>query len=434
MYRQFFVLSLVFSTVIGDLISQTGFENWVKPLENYKIQPVVGIQLWSVYSTGEELYDANSNVYNHTPDRMNTMIRRSRFGFKAQPYTRLKFTLVTALDLVGRDSRSGIVGGVNNGSRPTLGLWNAFVQWRISKHNESLHIIVGYFPPQLGKESFTSAFSVNSMAKSFSQAYIRQHLTGKNPGRTTGILFGGLWIQENRFLNFQYSFGVHNPIFTKDESNSSGNFSSPLLVGRTVFYFGDPETSEFKLNGDINAYGKRKGLSLGISVSRQGKSSIFVDATAFGFDFLFNHGKLNVDGEYYFLWRKGTREADNLVRNFNYLSKTGFARIGYNVTISQRWLIEPVFMAMGFRGAFSKIEHEDAVAVRAFSGEEQTYDLGINWYLNQRKLKLLLHYTWRSGNPGAIPEHLVRNQYYVQKEVGAIKRGNWLGLGCNMVL
>ena len=48
-------------------------------------------------------------------------------------------------------------------------------------------------------------------------------------------------------------------------------------------------------------------------------------------------------------------------------------------------------------------------------------------------LKVLLHYTWRAGDPGAAGDGATVNEYFYQSGVGAIRRGNWIGLGINAI-
>ena len=82
----------------------------------------------------------------------------------------------------------------------------------------------------------------------------------------------------------------------------------------------------------------------------------------------------------------------------------------------------------------SALEQSRAAQVKAFSGQESNFDVGINWYLNRHKLKLALHYSWNVGDPGDAPAGNTINQYFAQGALGAIRRGNWWGLGMNWVL
>ena len=67
------------------------------------------------------------------------------------------------------------------------------------------------------------------------------------------------------------------------------------------------------------------------------------------------------------------------------------------------------------------------------AGEETTFDAGVNWFLDGKNLKLALHYTWRSGDPGDAGDGSQVNAFFSQSGVGAIRRGNWLGLGLSAI-
>ena len=90
-------------------------------------------------------------------------------------------------------------------------------------------------------------------------------------------------------------------------------------------------------------------------------------------------------------------------------------------------------MFMHFEGGTAALEQDDALSVGAFSGRDYTFDAGLNWYLNKKRLKLMLHYTWRSGDAGDAGEGSTVNLYYFQSGIGAVQRGNWLGLGLNAI-
>lgn len=391
-------------------------------------------QLWSSYTFGEEVFNEEADIYEQVDNRANVMFRRARLGFKMDAYKNLKFTLVGAYDLIGRDVLSGTVGGTNNGSLPEFDIWDAFLQWKISRNNETLNLVGGYFRPQMSRESITSGWSVNSMEKSMSQNYIRRHLVGYGPGRALGLNLGGLWLSENQDFGLNYNFGVFNPVYTANGGNSQGSKFAPLLVGRVVLNIGDSEMLEYKIGYDINYYGQRRGLSLGLSGSWQGETVLFESSYATEMDFLLNLGHLNFDGEWNLMWRQGQRDLGNdVIREFAYASNAGHLRMGYNMVVGKMFL-EPTFMIMQFNGGKEALEQADAKAVSSFSGSEATYDLGVNWYLNKKRLKLMLHYTWREGDAGDAGDGATVNQFFSQSGVGAIHRGDWLGLGMNIII
>lgn len=428
----FFLLLSVF--FFQNIIAQKDFDGWLKPPEDFKIEPFVMAQLWSSYTFGQEVYNEELGKYETVDNRPNIMFRRARLGFRMQAYKNLKFTVVGAYDLIGRDVLSGTVGGANNGSLPEFDIWDAFAQWKISQQNETLNLVAGYFRPQMSRESITSGWSVNSMEKSMSQNYIRRHLVGYGPGRALGVNLGGLWLNESKDLGVNYNLGFFNPVYQANGANSQGTQFSPLLVGRVVLNIGDPEMTQYKIAYDINYYGQRRGLSLGLSGSWQGETVLFNSSYATEMDFLLNLGHLNVDGEWNWMWRQGRRATEeDPTRDFTYASNTGHLRMGYNVVVGKMFL-EPSFMIMQFHGGKEEVDQADAQTVGSFSGSEATYDLGINWYLNKKRLKLMLHYTWHEGDPGDAGDGATVNQFFSQSSVGAIHRGDWLGLGMNIII
>jgi hypothetical protein len=60
-------------------------------------------------------------------------------------------------------------------------------------------------------------------------------------------------------------------------------------------------------------------------------------------------------------------------------------------------------------------------------------DLGANIYWNP-DFKISLHYTWRWGDAGATAAGATFNNYFRQSGLGAIERGDWLGLGLVVVI
>jgi hypothetical protein len=118
----------------------------------------------------------------------------------------------------------------------------------------------------------------------------------------------------------------------------------------------------------------------------------------------------------------------------DHFSQTGHIRAGYNLALKQRYFLEPVFMVMQFSGASDLAGQAKAKALGAYSGSETTFDAGINWYLNKSRLKLMLHYTWHQADAGeAEGMAFTGNAWFSESGVGAIRRGNWLGLGVNAI-
>lgn len=428
MNYKFLVFFLLFAFV--QVHAQESNDMFLKRLENYQIQPILATQIWSSYTTAAQLWDAEKGIYEAADNRFNTQIRRVRMGFKARPYENLSVKVVGAFDLIGRDILAGTTGGQNNGGIPNFGLWEAYFQWRLIKGSEAIHLIGGYFPPQFGRESLTSAFEVTSFGKAWSQNYIRRHLINRPPGRTTGINLGGLWINDKEKLSFKYHLGLHNPAFDSANGNSVGKESSPVALARLAVSFGDPEQTKYSLGGKINYLGKRRGLTIAANIAQQGETDLFRSNSAVAVDLLFNWDNLNVDAERSFLMREG--QMDNTT--FNYRSETFHARASYNLIVDNKYILEPNVMIMSFTGATDATEQNQALQVGSSSGTDITYKIGLNWYITDTKMKVSIGYTWREGNVGEVGAGKNINQLYLASQGEALRRGNWLGLGLILAL
>jgi len=427
----FYLLALLLSS---PAIGQSDSLSWLRKKGEFKIEPFMMLQLWSSYSMGQEVFNEEMNRYERVGNRFNVLLRRARLGFKAEPYEGLQFTVAGAYDLIGRDVLSALVGGSNNGPLPAFGIWDAFFQWRAKQGSEAFNLVGGYFRPQFSRESITSGWAVNSMEKAMSQNYIRQHLVGTGPGRAVGINLGGLLPGGKGKPWFNYNLGVFTPQALANNGNSVGREFAPLFVGRAVLYLGDPEMDKYKIGYNINYYGQRKGLSISSGGAWQGRTELFASSYAAETGLLFNWGPLSIDGDWDFLWRRGSRRLGNgAERHFTYSSNTGHLRIGYTIAAGREAFLEPSFMAMQFNGAKGLAGQADARAVGSFSGTERTYDAGLNWHLDKQNLRLMLHYTWHEGDAGEAGPGFAGNQYFSQSDAGTIHRGNWLGLGLNAV-
>ena len=397
-------------------------------LNQWGITPIIGIQMWGSYTLGQKVYDDKSRAYQAVDNRLNFQLRRTRLGIKGSPHNNLFFNLTTSIDLVGRDLLAGTDAGGNNGGSPQLRLWNAYLQWRTLPSSEKLSVVVGYFPPQIGRASMTSAVRSTSMEKSWSQHYLRRHLVGTGPGRAMGLNVGGLLWNKDRLLNWRYDLGMFNPSFHAYGGNSAGKAYAPLGVARIATYVGEAEFQRYSLSRKVNHWGKRTGLTLAVAGAHQGASELFLSNSAWGIDFLLNLQDLNIDGEWTYLYREGSRMIDVAERHFRIRSQTGYLRMSYNLHLTTQYVLEPVIMAVGFQGETQQAKQLDAAHVGGFSGEEYIYNLGMNFYFSPN-LKLSLHYTLRDGYAGEMGNGPTINNYFYQPGVGAIQRGDWLGMG-----
>ncbi|MCF8246773.1 MAG: OprO/OprP family phosphate-selective porin [Saprospiraceae bacterium] len=393
---------------------------WLTKKSNYLPEVKAFTQLWGIYSMGMEVYDASSGKYEAADDRFNLSLRRARVVIAGEPYAGLKYSVALGYDQTGRDILSSGVGGTNKAD-PSLSVVDAFLQWKIGK-GEAFNLVGGWFRPQVQRESITGAWATNSFEKSMSQNYLRSHLVGTGYGRAAGLNLGGIFTKEKVSLN--YNLGMFNPVTASLAGGSVGKKAAPLFAGRASLSLGDPEFNKYGIGYNINFFNKRKGVSLDFNAARQGETEKFQSSTAYGPGLLLNWGALNLDGEWMWLKREGT---DSL-GSFNASSATGHIRLGMNFSAG-KYVLEPTFMLMKFKGGMSATEQADAALLKLSAGEETTYDLGVNWYLDGRNLKLALHYTWRNGDPGVAGDGSQVNAYFSQGGVGAIHRGNWLGLG-----
>jgi hypothetical protein len=383
-----------------------------------KIEPIAALQVWATYTMGAEVYRPDEAKYEQVDDRLNFQLRRSRFGFKGNVGDRVKFNFTVAADLVGRDLLAGTDGGANNGPSPQVRLWNAYVQWRLSRENEKSYLVAGYQIPQIGRESITSALRSSSMEKAWVQNYLRRHLVGTGPGRAVGLNLGGLFLKEK--LSWGYDIGVFNPSMQAYGNNSVGDVYSPLLTGRLVAYFGAPESKAYTTNHKLNYFGERRGLSLALAGAWQAKGDVFQDNYAYGFDFLGDYDGWSMDGEYMVLGRRGYEDISTA-------AQTAYLRLSYTLKVGEYWL-EPSGMLAQLAGPLSAADQSAAAALSAFAGEERVFDLGSNFYFTPN-LKLSMHYTFRKGDAGVAGAGATVNNYFFQSGVGPILRGDWLGLG-----
>ncbi|HKK89315.1 MAG TPA: porin [Saprospiraceae bacterium] len=428
MSRYIWLVLFMFSTFSTALwAQQEEKEEWSEKLKDFTVDVHLAMQFWTSYSFDQEVYNEELQKYRPVDDRLNFQIRRSRMSFKAQAYERLKINMTAALDLVGRDELAATEGGFNNGGSPRFRIWNAYVQWKLSKQSEHLYVTSGYFLPQIGRESMTAALRSNSMEKAWSQNYLRRHMSGSGPGRVTGVNLGGLMVKENRWINYKYDIGLFSSTFG---ANTAGIKSSPSILGRMEFFFGDPEQDKYKLSHKVNYFGKRHGLSLAIAAAHQGARDKYLQNNVFSADFLFNHGPFQMDGEVNLLQRKGeiTMEDEGTI-DISGQNLTGYWRMGYNFTLSNGQVIEPVAMWMFFFGALDEKGQQEALTMGMPTAQELKWNMGFNWYLNP-DLKISLFYTFRQADAGQAELPEILNNYFEETATGIpYRKGNWVGLG-----
>lgn len=365
------------SLLLVSLAASAQEKHWVKPDSLFKfVQPTASLQLWSIYSMNEKVQLDPALPMEPVQDRVSFMARRARFGFKGKPYKNLSYVLTVQYDNLGKDKFSGARGGTNTG---TFGVLDAYITYQLTK-SELAYVSAGYLHPQMSRECITGDMLVNAFDKSPSQGYIRQHIVGKNYGRSTGVNIGGLKKMSN--IQIGYNAGVFNNLTTaSDASETTGKYWSPVTIERITFSVGDPDMKTYALNYDVNNYfNKRKGVTLGVYSSQQGRTDIFSDNLSLGADLLFNFANLNLDAEWSVLERT--------IEGQPFKAETGHIRAGYNLILAKKYFIEPSVTVVAFDGDNGG----------QFSGSDRLYDFGINWYLNKKNNKLSIHYVKQSGS------------------------------------
>ena len=389
--------------------------------EKLVVQPILALQLWSTYTTDQQLFNADLQQLEAVDNRVNFLLQRTRLGAKGSYGSRWVYDLTGSLDFVGRDVLAGTFGASNNGPSPLFRIWNALVQYKASPQSEHLYITFGYQGPQMFRESITSPFSVSSFEKSFTQNYSRRHVVGTGPGRAVGMNIGGFFKGEgDQKIAFNYDVGIYNPRFTALSGNSTGQQYSPLLTGRIGIHIGDPEYSKYSRGHKFNYRGKRNGVTLSLTGNRTGATNLWDSNESYGIDVLANFGPINIGGE----WMQLVRELEDTRST----ASAGFARISYHMPLKNTKVFEPVITYFFLAGATAQADQEAAIALGTFSGRDNYIELTMNYYMSP-KARFSLSYTLRDGEAGDLDSSLVNNNFFQQGGAGAIERGSYLGIG-----
>ncbi|MEL6140955.1 MAG: hypothetical protein AAFU67_05005 [Bacteroidota bacterium] len=405
--------------IIG--LAQQDSSFFQKKLADYHLDFSIGLQVWGTYTYGMQVYREEDEAYRPVENRFNTQLRRSRFSLQGQPYAVLSFRVTASLDLVGRDVLAATEAGANNGGAPQFRLWNAQLKWQLFPDQESLYLLAGYLPSPVGGESNMSALRSPSFEKAWSQNYLRRHLMGTGPGRAAGILLGGQWSSITERTHVSYEIAAQNPVFQSLQGNTTGPNASLLWSGRLALQIGDPESQRYRRNRRANFFGKRNGVTLGMAAGLQGSTTIFDHSSAYGIDWLINLSGWHFDGEIFAMNRSGGAA--------KYTAHTGYCRLGKNIVIGkQKRVLEPVLSYWYFNGPMNSVEQLNAKQLKGFSGGDVGIDFGVNLYLNP-DFKISLFYVLRHGTSDATELSEVNNNFFQQPIVGAIQRGNYVGLG-----
>jgi len=368
-----FLASILFSLTSSaqDQDKVSGFLSSLGKINKEKLfVPIMSLETWGTYSMGEEKNDVEY------ADRPNVFFRRLRLGAKGSPYSWLSYEIELNLDRLGEDNYAS-----TKGSYSGLDIWKAYITAKLLKNSDLLYLHAGYYWAAVSRQYNTSPWAVGSLDKTRACWYMRNFMTGKGNGIESGIGLGGLKNYEN--FGISYRAGIYSP-----SSYESATKANLLYTGRLMLSFGDPEETSYKYMLSGNQWRKRNGVTLGLGGSSQGKvnasESVFFDKSyTYGTDLLINFAGLSISGEYFKMKRKAEGYDDFKGKEWNLTA-------GYNFMIGTTFL-EPAF-------TYEKYEGEGAKALYKYIGDDKTYDIGINWYINKDKLKLAAHYVNQGGS------------------------------------
>jgi len=342
-------------------------------------------QLQGVYTFSSQRDAAGETV----EDRFDLYLRRARLGLKGRVREVLSYRIVFAYDNVGRDRYTATPGTPQDQDSTEFRIWDAFFTWHA--HPEWANVTAGHFRPQVGRESITSGFAVDSFTKALANSYVRKHLVGRSSGRETGVNVGGL-AQCGR-IGLNYNLGAFDTNHEDIVGTPQGGTDwAPLFTGRVAVTLGDPEMDRYRIGYRTNYFGKRNGTTLAVNASHQGRTDLFEMNRLVGFDALSNYGNVNISAEYDLL----SRDTGTL----RYTDRVYHVRVGYNIHLASGQVIEPACMYSEFNGDGDSVKWPDQ--------RQESTNLGVNWYLDAN-LELTLFYVWQDD----------------EKDTG-----DFIGLGC----
>ncbi len=336
-------------------------------------KPFIAAEAWGTYNIGK------SNADPETDSRFDTSLRRLRFGASGTPYPWLKYVFQFYADRLGEDNNA-----FTKGSYGGISIWSAYISARLLKGSDLLHFHAGYYWTAISRQFNTSPWAVGSFDKTRADWYLRYFIAGKGNGTESGFGIGGL----KNYTNFgiSYRIGTYEP-----DAYASDKYADRLYTGRLMLSFGAPEQKQYKYMLSGNQWGKRRGVTVGFGASSQNNGQLtdttyWDNSRAYGTDILINYDGLRIDGEYYRMKRSAPNTTDFDGTEFHLY-------IGYNIPV-KKTLLEPSF-------TYEKYKGEGNSDLFSKTGDDITYDIGANWYLDGQRLMLSLHYVIQKGSISA---------------------------------
>ncbi len=359
--------------------------------EGKKITFFQMVQVWNVYTLENDSFDEDMDA------RDDVYIRRGRIGVKGNIRKDIAFKVWFAYDNLGKNEASASTGGPNTtAGKGTDGsenrefyVWDAIWTWKADP--EWANISIGYFRPQVGKESITTAFKVISFQKALTNFDFRKHIVGRGPGRETGINIGGLAL--NKRLN--YNIGIFDTNHKKIVGNAGnskkptvgdGKKWSPMYAVRVAWSFGDPEHKKYKMGYTQTYYGKRNGTTIGLNYTYQGETDKFKKNGIYSVDILSNYGNFDFNAEYDWLYRTDLSDNDGTDTIWD-------IKAGYNIKLKNGQIVRPAIMVS--KEEVDVDNNGDHVSdISGVAADKELYEVSVNWLINKDKLKLNLSYDW----------------------------------------
>lgn len=376
------------------------------------------IQIWSVYTM-----DARDEDGVSVDNRLDMFIRRGRLGVKGNLYPSLSTYICLAYDKLGMDAHTGTPGSGQESSNIEFYLWDVYTTWCV--HPAWVNLTIGYFRPQAGRESITTAFKIDSFTKALTNTYPREHIVGRGSGREAGVNLGGLYHPD--MLGIHYNFGLFDTNHPKVAGQEGGGIHwSPLLTGRIALSYGEPEMGKYALNYQTTYFGKRSGITLAANATTQGKTDQTCDDSGkyeggflrnrmAGLDLLANWEGLCLAAEIDWLWRE-FEAPFALTANLSgttYTDRVYHALVGWTTRIYRQTYLEPTVMYTEFIGDSNSAENP--------GGTHRLLDFGFNWYIKEYDLAFDLHYAIQDG--GAVSKF----------SKGEGEKGDFVGMGVQFI-
>jgi len=351
------------------------------------------------------------------PDkRLDFYLRRARFGFKGQAFPRLDYQTQFAFDNLGKDPYSGTIGSPQKLEMTEFRVWDAYLMYHLD--STFANITFGLFRPEVSREFVNLYSAVPSLEYALSYYYLRDHLDTRPTAREVGVNLGGLYADSTRIWGASYNVGVFDAVQEKVSDLKGSLKWSPLITGRVTFSIGDTDAYKYKLNSDINFFGRRRGMAIGAYGTYQGqvneayepKDTVVISSgmltqktkgykggfkqnNVYGADLLVNFAGFELDGEYSFLRREFSdafkAAYPTAVKKSVTLDKVWHVRGGYSFPLPRDMFIEPTVMYTRFDG--------DSASMTYPAGIDHQLDAGINWYINKNAFKVSVHYINQDG-------------------------------------